>query len=262
MSEHDPFPRERATATLRRMPAYLRLAWALAKDPLLSRARRAAVIGAAGYLASPVDLVPGFIPVIGQLDDIAVALAALRIALAGLSPERRREHLDAVGLRDQDLADDLRTVGATTAWLGRASYRQGRRAATSGARVASNAARTTRDAAAKAGPAARATADRMAPAAQAAADRVAPATNVAKATADRLTPAAHAAADRIAPAARATGRAAKGASQRAAKAGSAALGAAGAAARRMPLPGRTPKVTVSPIEQKLLPPPPPGPTHD
>lgn len=247
MAEHDPFPRERATATLRRMPAYLRLAWRLAKDPLLSRARRAAVVGAAGYLASPIDLVPGFIPVIGQLDDIAVALAALRIALAGLSPERRKEHLDAVGLQDQDLTDDLRTVGATTAWLGRASYRQGKRAAMSGARVAGSAARTTRSAAAKAGPAAHAAADRMAPAAHAAADRVAPATRAAKATADR-----------VAPAAKATGRAAKDASQRAAKAGGRALGAAGAAARKVPLPGRAPKVIVSPVDTKLLPPPPPG----
>ena len=73
---HDPFPRERVAAMVRRMPAYLRLSWRLGKDPLLSKARRAAVIGAAGYLASPVDLVPGVIPVLGQLDDIAVALAA------------------------------------------------------------------------------------------------------------------------------------------------------------------------------------------
>src|SRR5699024_10174289 len=74
MADHDPFPRDRVTATIKRMPAYLRLSWRLARDPLLSRARRAAVVGAAGYLASPIDLVPGVIPVAGQLDDIAVAL--------------------------------------------------------------------------------------------------------------------------------------------------------------------------------------------
>ena len=119
----DPFPRERVAEMARRMPAYVRLAWRLARDPLLSRARRAAVVGAAGYLVSPVDLVPGVIPVLGQLDDIAVALAAIRLALAGLSPERRRLHLDAVGLTDVDLTADLRTVGAATAWLVRASVR-------------------------------------------------------------------------------------------------------------------------------------------
>ena len=30
----DPFPRERVAVTLRRLPAYLRLAWRLARDPL------------------------------------------------------------------------------------------------------------------------------------------------------------------------------------------------------------------------------------
>lgn len=136
MSTQDPFPRERFTDMLKRMPAYLRLAWRLARDPLLSRTRRAAVIGAAGYLASPIDLVPGVIPVLGQLDDIAVALAAIRLALAGLKPERRREHLDAVGLTDAHLAADLRTVGATTAWIARAGGRTAARAARAGARIA------------------------------------------------------------------------------------------------------------------------------
>ncbi len=121
---------------LRRLPAYLRLAWRLAREPLLSRARRAAVVAAAGYLASPVDLVPGVIPVLGQLDDLAVALAAIRFAMSGLSSERRRLHLEAVGLADEELTADLRTVGATTAWFLRAGGRTALRAARVGGRAA------------------------------------------------------------------------------------------------------------------------------
>jgi uncharacterized membrane protein YkvA (DUF1232 family) len=136
VTNDDPFPRERIAAVLRRLPAYLRLSWRLARDPLLSRKRRAAVIGAAGYLASPIDLVPGVIPVLGQLDDLAVALAAIRLALSGLSPERRRVHLGAVGLTDQDLTADLRTVWATTTWLLRAGARTTARAAKVGGRAA------------------------------------------------------------------------------------------------------------------------------
>jgi uncharacterized membrane protein YkvA (DUF1232 family) len=122
MSE-DPFPRDRVAATLRRLPAYLRLSWHLAKDPLLGKARRMAVVAAAGYLVSPIDLVPEMIPVLGQLDDVAVAIAAIRFALDGLSPSRRRQHLDAVGLTDSDLADDLKTLAVTTAWLVRSGMR-------------------------------------------------------------------------------------------------------------------------------------------
>lgn len=255
MSSNDPFPRERVTATIRRMPAYLRLAWRLAKDPLLSRARRAAVIGAAGYLASPVDLVPGVIPVIGQLDDLAVALAALRIALAGLSPERRREHLEAVGLGDQDLADDLRTLGATTAWIGRAGFRATKTTATAGARAANAAARSTKAAADRATPTAKAAAARVTPVARAVGDAAAP---VAKAVGGVAGPVTRAATPAVKAMADRTGPAAKSMAKGAAKAGGRAMGAATAAARRVPLPGRDPKVRVTPLDVPLLPPPPPG----
>ncbi len=178
----DPFPRARTAATLRRMPAYLRLAWRLGRDPVLGRVRRGAVIAAAGYLASPVDLVPGVIPVLGQLDDIAFALAALKFALAGLDPERRRGHLDAVGLADGDLMEDLRTMLVATAWVVRAGVRTtgkaargGSRLAVTGTRVAGRATRKTASAAAiaasKAAPAARVAAAKAGPAARDAATR-------------------------------------------------------------------------------------------
>jgi uncharacterized membrane protein YkvA (DUF1232 family) len=154
---HDPFPRERVAEMIRRMPAYVRLSWRLGKDPLLSKARRAAVVAAAGYLASPVDLVPGMIPIVGQLDDIAFALAAIRLALGGLDAERRREHLEAVGLADEHLAADLRTVGATSLWLARAGIRTTKKAAVVSAKAAGATARTTRAAAGKAAPVARGT---------------------------------------------------------------------------------------------------------
>ena len=204
----DPFPRERVAGTLKRMPAYLRLAWRLARDPLLSRARRAAVIAAAGYLASPIDLVPGVIPVIGQLDDIAFALAALKVALAGLDPQRRQEHLASVGLEDGDLAEDLRTVAVTSAWLVRAGVRTTGRAARTGGRIAAGGARTASrvtvrtvsvagTAASRAAPVARSVAGRAAPAAKAVTERVGPAATSAASTASRSAAAAWRAASTV-----------------------------------------------------------------
>ena len=139
---------------LHRAPRYARLGWRLGKDPMLSKARRVAVVAAAGYLVSPIDLVPGFIPVLGQLDDLAFALAALRLALDGLHPDRRRMHLEAVGLQDAHLADDIRTVGATIAWIIRRSLRLTGRLLGSGAHLAEGgtevALRTTASAAGRA----------------------------------------------------------------------------------------------------------------
>jgi uncharacterized membrane protein YkvA (DUF1232 family) len=39
-----------------------------------------ALAGAAAYLASPIQVIPNFIPVIGQTDDVIVVVAALRYA--------------------------------------------------------------------------------------------------------------------------------------------------------------------------------------
>lgn len=124
------FPKEEFSALLHRLPAYGRLAWALARDPRLSRVRRAAVLAAAGYVLSPIDLIPGIVPVLGQLDDLFVALAAIRLALDGLKPEFRAERLAAAGLTQSDLDADLRATGRITVWIGRTGLRIGAEIAT------------------------------------------------------------------------------------------------------------------------------------
>ncbi|HYN48147.1 MAG TPA: YkvA family protein [Candidatus Nanopelagicales bacterium] len=125
----DPFPRVRFVALVGRLPRYLRLAWALAGEPRLSRTRKAGVLAAAAYLASPVDLVPGIIPVVGQLDDVAVTLLALRAALRALDPATRERHLAAAGLAPGDMDQDLGTLAATAGWLARRGIAVGRRLA-------------------------------------------------------------------------------------------------------------------------------------
>ena len=98
-----------------------------------------------------------------------MALGALKFALAGLDGERRRAHLAAVGLEDGHLAEDLRTVGATSAWLLRAGARTTGRAARQGGRMAATGARVAGSAASKAAPAAKTAASKAGPAARTAA---------------------------------------------------------------------------------------------
>jgi uncharacterized membrane protein YkvA (DUF1232 family) len=61
-------------------------------DPRISRRRKAVLVVLVGYLLLPIDLVPDFLPVAGQLDDVLVAALALRYALRGAGPELLREH--------------------------------------------------------------------------------------------------------------------------------------------------------------------------
>jgi uncharacterized membrane protein YkvA (DUF1232 family) len=59
----------------------------LLADPRVPRSRKGLLGAVIGYLALPFDLVPDFIPVVGQLDDAIVVAAALRIVLRSEGPE-------------------------------------------------------------------------------------------------------------------------------------------------------------------------------
>lgn len=142
----DPFPREEFATLIRRLPAYARLSWALARHPHLSRARRALVLAGAAYVISPIDLIPGIIPVVGQLDDLLVALGVIRLALNGLKPEFRIEVLTAAGLTEEDLGTDVRTTAGVVAWLGRSSVRLGARVTREAVEIGREAAVIGRDA--------------------------------------------------------------------------------------------------------------------
>jgi uncharacterized membrane protein YkvA (DUF1232 family) len=52
----------------------------LRKDPLVPRRAKIAIVFAGLWVASPIDLIPEFLPVIGPLDDVVVVALALRYA--------------------------------------------------------------------------------------------------------------------------------------------------------------------------------------
>ena len=75
--------REDARALAGFIPDCIVLVSRLARDPRISRPRRAVLFIALGYLAFPIDLVPDFLPGIGQLDDAVVLGLALRLVVHG-----------------------------------------------------------------------------------------------------------------------------------------------------------------------------------
>ena len=107
----------RFMVSVRRLPRYGRLAKNLLGDDRVPVEARTALVAGAAYVISPIDLIPGFIPVLGQLDDLLVALLGIRFALAQSPPEVRAEHLERSGLREEDFAEDLRTVRDTSFYL-------------------------------------------------------------------------------------------------------------------------------------------------
>ncbi len=64
----------------------------LAADPRVDRRRKGLMAAMVAYLALPIDLVPDFIPVAGQLDDAILVALVLRGVLRGAGPAVVREH--------------------------------------------------------------------------------------------------------------------------------------------------------------------------
>jgi uncharacterized membrane protein YkvA (DUF1232 family) len=61
-------------------------------DPRVPRRRKVALGVLAAYLASPIDLVPDFIPVVGQLDDAILVALVLRGTIRAAGEGVLREH--------------------------------------------------------------------------------------------------------------------------------------------------------------------------
>jgi len=72
-----------------RLPGRLRR---LAADPLTPRRARWWLIGLAVYVASPIDPIPDFLPVIGQLDELVVVPLVLRRVRRMVPPDVWAEH--------------------------------------------------------------------------------------------------------------------------------------------------------------------------
>ncbi|MFN2587955.1 MAG: YkvA family protein [Actinomycetota bacterium] len=88
------------------LPRLVRLLWRLSRDPRVPARAKATLFIIAGYLLSPIDVVPDFVPGIGQLDDIVVVAFALDQMLNRVPDEVVRDHWDG----DEDVLEVVRQV--------------------------------------------------------------------------------------------------------------------------------------------------------
>jgi uncharacterized membrane protein YkvA (DUF1232 family) len=112
-----------------RLPRYLKLAHGLAREASVPAIRKTALVGGIGYAILPFDVIPGIIPILGQLDDLAALLLGLQVVLGGCSQDVRLAHLERVGLSETAIDADLQTVRTAAAWLVNEGARLGLRGA-------------------------------------------------------------------------------------------------------------------------------------
>jgi uncharacterized membrane protein YkvA (DUF1232 family) len=96
---------------IRQLPNFVRLLFGLMTDPRVAAIDKMLVVGAIAYIITPIDLIPDFIPFIGEVDDVYLLVIALQrlISHAG-----RYVLLDHWGGDAEDLSD-LNLRGALSA---------------------------------------------------------------------------------------------------------------------------------------------------
>jgi len=109
----------RAKTVLFDVPRHGKLAYCLMRDERIPAAPKAVLLGALGVIVSPLDF-PAWIPVLGELDMLALGILAVETFVAACPEEIRREHEEALKMKQSIWDRDVRdTVSAARHGVGR-----------------------------------------------------------------------------------------------------------------------------------------------
>jgi uncharacterized membrane protein YkvA (DUF1232 family) len=111
-----PLNLTRVRTLLLDVPRNAKIAYCLLRDDRVPGAPKAVLLGALGLIVSPVD-VPAWIPVIGELDMLALGVLAVKVFVEACPEELVREHRAALKRGDSIFDQDVR-------WLLAAARRQ------------------------------------------------------------------------------------------------------------------------------------------
>ena len=113
----------RAKEVLIEVPRHGKLAYCLVRDPRVPAAPKAAVLGALALIVSPIDF-PAWVPVLGELDMLALGVLAVKTFIEACPEDVRREHEQALEAGESVFDHDFRdTVSAAREGSGRIANR-------------------------------------------------------------------------------------------------------------------------------------------
>ncbi|HEX9362349.1 MAG TPA: hypothetical protein VGA47_01015 [Candidatus Dormibacteraeota bacterium] len=109
------------------MPKHGKLAYCLLRDDRVPKAPKVVLLAALGLIASPLNF-PKWIPVLGELDILALGILAVETFIAACPVDIRREHEAALKAKQSVWDRDVRdTVSAARHGIGRVVDRVGSR---------------------------------------------------------------------------------------------------------------------------------------
>jgi len=94
------FGAQRLLLSLVHLPSFLKLFWRLIKDGRVGLTPKLLLLLIVAYVVMPVDLLPDFLPGLGQLDDLILIFLGLKGFIRLCPREVVREHVQAIAVRD------------------------------------------------------------------------------------------------------------------------------------------------------------------
>jgi uncharacterized membrane protein YkvA (DUF1232 family) len=110
-------PAARLAAWARTIRRDVHALYLASRDPRTPWYAKALAIGIAAYALSPIDLIPDFIPVLGQIDDIVILPLGIWLVVRMIPPDAMNEHRAAAILNEQDPRSTAGAVAIVAIWL-------------------------------------------------------------------------------------------------------------------------------------------------
>src|SRR5216684_9382732 len=105
------------------VPRRAKLAYCLLRDERVPAAPKTALLASLGIIVSPLDF-PAWVPVLGELDMLALGILAVETFVAACPEDVRREHEAAIKAKESVFDHDFRdTVAAAREGTGRLANR-------------------------------------------------------------------------------------------------------------------------------------------
>lgn len=106
-------------SVIEKLPNYSKLMIKLYKSKYMRKRQKLLLSAGIAYSLSPIELIPGIIPVAGQLDNLIVMLRCLKKVLESTDAELRESYLKEADMTIEEINEDIRIAVSTLKSFGR-----------------------------------------------------------------------------------------------------------------------------------------------
>lgn len=106
-----------------KLPRYSKLLIKLYKSRDISKRHKLLLSMGIAYSVSPIELIPGIIPVAGQLDNLLIILRCLKKVLEASDKEVRMKYIQESGITIEEIDEDIKLASDTLKSIGKGTVK-------------------------------------------------------------------------------------------------------------------------------------------